>query len=158
MSSLLAVLLTFIATTTNIEPATALVIRTGPVEAAMGLRAMTITMVNKDTQPHTINGYPAIRVLDKNREPLPITIDPGATQVATGFDAPAKPITIQPGKTATSALIWRNTVTDSTVVATNAPFVDLAPATGAPWQTRHPEGGIDLGNTGKLGVRAWTTP
>jgi hypothetical protein len=158
VSALLALLLAFIATTANIEPATGLVIRTGPIDAAMGLRALTITMVNKDTQPHTFNGYPAVRVLGKYREPLPITIDPGATQVTSGFDTPPKPITLHPGETATAALTWRNTVIDTNVAATNAPFLDLAPITGAPWQTRHPEGGIDLGNTGKLGVSAWITP
>jgi hypothetical protein len=105
----------------------------------MGLRAMTITMVNKDTQPHTFDGYPAVRVLDKYRQPLPITIDPGATQVAGGFDAPAKPITIQPGHTATAALIWRNTVIDSNVVATNGPFADLAPPPARPGRPGTPK-------------------
>lgn len=158
MSALLALLLSLLAPLTNLEAPTGLVIRTGLIDAAMGLRAMTITLVNKDTQPHTLNGYPAIRVLDKNREPLPVTINPGAGNVTSGFDAPPTPVTIQPGKTAIAVLTWRNTVTDSTVVATNGPFLDLAPTAGAPWQTRYPEGGIDLGNTGTLGVSAWKTP
>jgi hypothetical protein len=158
VSALLAILLAIVTSSANIEAPSGLVIRTGVIDAAMGLRAMTITMVNKDTQPHTFNGYPAVRVLDKYREPLPVKIDPGATEVTTGFDTPATPITIEPGKTATAVLTWRNTVTDSNVNATNGAYLDLAPTTGAPWQTRYPKGGIDLGNTGKLGVSAWTTP
>jgi hypothetical protein len=153
-----ALLLAIASAMYNFEPSTGPVIRVGPIDAAMGLRAMTITLVNKDSTPRTVNGYPAVRVLGKDGQPLTITLNPGAKDVTTGFDTPPKPITLQPGQKATAVLAWRNTVTDSTVKATHGAYLDLATAAGQPWQTRRPEGGIDLGNTGTLGISAWTTP
>jgi hypothetical protein len=144
-------------TTASAPTRPTLAISSGDVEAASGLRAMTLTATNNDTTPHTLNGYPALRVLDEDHQPLQVHIVPGATGITIGFDTPPHPITLQPGQTATAAVLWRNTVTDATVKATNGTYLDTAPTAGDPWQTLQPRGGLDIGNTGELGVSAWTT-
>ncbi|MBP2327490.1 hypothetical protein JOF56_007875 [Kibdelosporangium banguiense] len=144
--------------TTTPQQQSGLMITAGEVEAASGLRAMTVTMTNKDTRPHPLNGYPALQVLDSDRGLLQIEIVPGAAGITSGFDTPPRPVTLEPGQKATASLLWRNTVTDSTVNATKGTYLNIAPADGQPWQTLQPDGGLDLGNTGKLGVSAWITP
>ncbi len=59
-----------------------------------------------------------------------------------------------PGGTAKARVLWRNTVTDGDAVA--ATYLSVAPAPGAPEQLVTPDGGIDLGTTGRLAVNAWT--
>jgi hypothetical protein len=49
-------------------------------------------------------------------------------------------------------------VTDTTVTATNGTYLEVAPEAGECPQIVTPESSIDLGNTGKLGVSAWTRP
>jgi Domain of unknown function (DUF4232) len=147
--------------TSTPQPQTGLVISPGEVEAASGLRAMTLTATNQDTTPHALNGYPALRLLDDDHQPLQVRIVPGATGITTGFDTPPQPITLEPGQKATASVLWRNTVTDATVKATRGTYLDTAPTAGEPWQTLQPVGGLDIGNTGTLGVSPWavrTTP
>jgi len=137
-------------------------------EAAMGLRTLSIELVNCGTSPYTVRGYPSVRLFDEALEPIDVNAAPGTNGVAMlpEFDAPPREITLQPGEKAVSGLLWRNLVTDATVKATTAFHLDAAVAQGKPWQqvplivpdeingTRTVE--IDLGNTGKLGVQAWT--
>jgi hypothetical protein len=121
-------------------------------EAAMGLRAMKIVMVNCGTRPYEVSGYPAVRVLDADRKPLDIAVDNGSSSVE---DPGAELVTLKPGETATAVLVWRNRVTD-VGAAVNGSYLEIAPATGEPRQTV-PEH-IDLGTTGKLEVTAWRRP
>lgn len=137
-------------------------------DSAMGLRTLMLELVNCGTSPYTVRGYPSLRLFDEDREPIEVAVGPGTNGVATvpEFDAPPQDVTLQPGEKATSGLLWRNLVTDSTVDATTAFHLDATVAEGKPWQqvsltvpdtvngTRTVT--IDLGNTGKLGVQAWT--
>jgi hypothetical protein len=144
-------------TTASAPDQPGLAINSGDVEAASGLRAMTLTITNQDNTPHTLNGYPALRVLGDDHQPIQVKIVPGATGITSGFDTPPSPITLQPGQQATASVLWRNTVTDARVKATPGTYLDTAPTAGQPWQTLQPRGGLDIGNTGTLGVSAWTT-
>lgn len=137
-------------------------------DAAMGLRTLSLELVNCGTSPYTVRGYPSVRLIGEDLEPIDVNIAPGANGVATvpEFDAEPQEITLQPGEKAISGLLWRNLVTDSTVDATTAFYLDAAVREGQPWQqvplivadeingTRTVD--LDLGNTGKLGVQAWT--
>ncbi|RAY11212.1 DUF4232 domain-containing protein [Actinomadura craniellae] len=130
-------------------------IKSGIADAAMGIRAMEITMVSCDGRTHRVNGYPAIRVLDEDFEPL------GGIRLDRGFtfgdkDPGPRPLTLRPGDTARSVLSWRNTVTRTDVPAVRAPYLAVAPAAGAKSQTVRVDGGLDLGSTGRLGVTAWS--
>ncbi|MFG1675531.1 DUF4232 domain-containing protein [Micromonospora sp. NPDC049282] len=125
------------------------------VSAAMGLRAMGLGLVNCGNQPYELRGYPAVRLRDADGDPITVRIVPGAKEITSGFDAAPTRLVLRPGERAGAALLWRNTVTDATVVATEGRQLDVAPVTGRPAQPVELDGPIDLGNTGRLGVSAW---
>ncbi|MCZ7435091.1 DUF4232 domain-containing protein [Micromonospora sp. WMMC241] len=135
-------------------PAGVRITETG-VSAAMGLRAMGLELVNCGNQPYELRGYPAVRLADADGDPIAVRIIPGATGITSGFDAPPARLVLRPGERAGAALLWRNTVTDATVVATEGRELDVAPVTGRPAQPVALDGPIDLGTTGRLGVSAW---
>ncbi|MCL6732106.1 DUF4232 domain-containing protein [Streptomyces neyagawaensis] len=129
----------------------------GLVEAAMGLRAMTVTLTNCGTKPYTVNGYPSVQVLDEDRETVDVRVLRGPQEITTGVPDPGPhEVTLKPGESATTSLVWRNTVTEADVPAVNAPYLRVATAKGRPAQVLAPDGGIDLGTTGRLGTGAWT--
>ncbi|MER7331000.1 MULTISPECIES: DUF4232 domain-containing protein [unclassified Micromonospora] len=124
-------------------------------DAAMGLRALGLELVNCGTEPYPLNGYPALRLHDGDGNPIPVRVVNGAKEITPGFDAPPRPLTLRPGERAGAAVLWRNLVTDPTVVATNGERLEVAPAAGRPAQVVDLDGPIDLGNTGRIGVSAW---
>ncbi|MBQ1042710.1 MULTISPECIES: DUF4232 domain-containing protein [unclassified Micromonospora] len=125
------------------------------VSAAMGLRAMGLDLVNCGDRPYELRGYPAVVLRDADGDTIPVRIIPGAAPITSGFDDPPTRIVLAPGERAGAALIWRNLVTDATVVATAGTELDVAPSTGRPAYPVALDGPIDLGNTGRLGVSAW---
>ncbi|MGW3569458.1 DUF4232 domain-containing protein [Streptomyces sp. NPDC000941] len=126
--------------------------------AAMGLRAMSLTLTNCGKDTYTLKGYPTVRVLDEDGKPLDVRVKHGSAGIATldNFDAAPKQVTLRPKETAVAGLVWRNTVTDPTTPAVNGKALDVAPTEGSPRQTVTEL--IDLGNTGTLGVSPWYTP
>lgn len=130
-------------------------IRSLGTDAAMGLRALGLELVNCGTRPYPLNGYPALRLLDGDGEPIPVRVVDGAEGITSGFDDPPRPLILRPGERAGAAVLWRNLVTDSTVVATTGARLAVASAAGRPPQVVDLDGPIDLGNTGRLGVSAW---
>ena len=140
------------------EPGVA--ITTGVVSAAMGLRAMTVELRNCGTADFPLDGYPEVRVLDEDKDQLPITIGHGDQGVPTGteWDDPPQPLVLHPGERARAGLVWRNTLTDGPPAVGR--YLVIAPLAGQPGQTvedgpDQPPVNIDLGSTGKLGVQAW---
>lgn len=128
----------------------------GPVDAAMGLRAMGVTLTNCGTKPYTLNGYPSLQVLDEDGEVIDTRVLEGPEEITTGVPDPGPhTVTVRPGKQATISLVWRNTVTEVNTPAVNAPYLRIAPAKGEPAEVLTVDGGIDLGNTGRIGVSAW---
>jgi hypothetical protein len=138
-------------------PRSGLSVRPGGAEAAMGLRVLQIVVTNCGAVPRILHGHPAVRLLDEDRATIDVAATPGSSGIATvpSFDAAAMAVTLRPGERAMTALLWRNTVTDASVRATLGRYVQVAVADGAPPQVIEPDGGIDLGNTGKLGVAPW---
>jgi len=130
-------------------------------EAASGLRVMSVEVANCGAEALQLNGYPQVSLFDVERQPLDVAIleGTGGITILDGFDDPPQPITVQPGETAGSAFVWRNTNT-SLEPPQVAKHVELATAPGAvqqpliavsPQLSIH----IDLGSTGRMGVRAW---
>ncbi|MFC9972088.1 DUF4232 domain-containing protein [Spirillospora sp. NPDC127200] len=121
--------------------------------AAMGVRAMDLILRNCGDRPLKLNGYPILTLLDDLERPLPVTVRKGTRQIK---DPGPRPITLEPNETARVGLFWRNTVTRTDVPASNARYVEVAPRTGmAPavaWMTVP----IDLGNTNRLEITAWS--
>ncbi|MGW4461198.1 DUF4232 domain-containing protein [Micromonospora sp. NPDC004704] len=131
-------------------PASGVLVSTSPTDAAMGLRGMGIVLFNCGTEPFPLNGYPVVRVLDAEREPLAVRVENGTA--LGGEDPGPKEITVYPGGTAYASVRWRNTVTDGEIA--EGAYLEVAPAAGQPAQTvaKH----LDLGTTGRLEVHAWT--
>ncbi|MEU1585835.1 DUF4232 domain-containing protein [Micromonospora sp. NPDC005710] len=136
-------------------PATGVRIRSTGGDAAMGLRALDLELVNCGERPYQLNGYPVLHVFDEAHEPVMLRMVNGAREITSGFDQPPRKVTLAQGERATAVVLWCNLVTDSTVVATNGEFLTVAPAAGQPAEDVDPDGPIDLGNTGRIGVSAW---
>ncbi|MBQ0906468.1 DUF4232 domain-containing protein [Micromonospora sp. U21] len=130
-------------------------IRSRGSDAAMGLRALGLELVNCGDRPYRIKGYPALRVLDEDRKAIILRVLPGAKEITPGFDQPPREITLAPGDRAVATVLWRNLVTDATVPATNGEYLRVAPAAGQPAEDVDPDGPVDVGNTGRIGVSAW---
>ncbi|MFF0150927.1 DUF4232 domain-containing protein [Micromonospora sp. NPDC005203] len=136
-------------------PATGVRIRSTGGDAAMGLRALGLELINCGDRPYQLNGYPVLHVFDEHREPVLLRVVNGGKEITSGFDQPPREVTLAPNDRATAVLLWRNLVTDPTVVATNGEYLTVAPAAGQPAEEVDPDGPIDLGNTGRIGVSAW---
>ncbi|MEO3772400.1 DUF4232 domain-containing protein [Micromonospora sp. B9E7] len=136
-------------------PASGVRIRSTGGDAAMGLRALGLELVNCGDRPYQLDGYPILHVFDEQREPIMLRVVNGAKEITSGFDQPPRPVTLAPAERATAVVLWRNLVTDSTVVATNGKYLTVAPAAGQPAAEVDPDGPVDLGNTGRIGVSAW---
>ncbi|MEU2026590.1 DUF4232 domain-containing protein [Streptomyces sp. NPDC016469] len=124
-------------------------------DAAMGLHVVGINLTNCSTADYELNGYPALRLLGDDREPVSgIKILRGTTAISTGIggNAEPRPVTLRPGESAHATLAWRNTTTEGDPV--NAPYVEVTAKPGAAPVTVTPE--LDLGTTGRLGVGPWT--
>ncbi|MEU8351020.1 DUF4232 domain-containing protein [Streptomyces sp. NPDC048845] len=123
----------------------------GPVNGAMGLRALTVTLTNCDSEPYELNGYPSVRVLDENREPYDIEVLRGTGGIPMAGEAPGpEPLTLRPGESATSGLVWRMMSPDAPTT-----YLEIAPAPGERSRTLETDGPIDLVDTGRLGTGAW---
>ncbi|MEU3662731.1 DUF4232 domain-containing protein [Streptomyces sp. NPDC032940] len=123
-------------------------------DAAMGLRVVGLHLENCGNRPHSLEGYPALQLLDEELEPVDgIRVVRGGEGVALldGFDAPPRPVTLRPGESARAGLMWRNTTQFGEAV--NVPYVRLRERDGSAPVVVAP--GLDLGTTGKLGVSAW---
>ncbi|WP_167626076.1 DUF4232 domain-containing protein [Micromonospora lupini] len=136
-------------------PASGVRIRSTGGDAAMGLRALGVELINCGARPYRLNGYPALWVLNDQRKPIILSVVNGAKEITSGFDQPPQPVTLQKGERAVATVLWRNLVTDSEVVATAGAYLTVAPAAGQPAQEVDPDGPIDVGNTGRIGVSAW---
>ncbi|GIF12931.1 DUF4232 domain-containing protein [Actinoplanes teichomyceticus] len=132
---------------------------TGAGDAAMGLRVLGITMVNCGTATYRVRGYPAVRALDEDRAVLDVRILHGAKEITSSVPAaelPPRPVVLRPGQRAGAAVIWRNTYDDIREPPVNPRYLEVAPLAGRPAQVIDPDGGLDLGSTGRIGVAPWT--
>ncbi|MFD9701769.1 DUF4232 domain-containing protein [Lentzea sp. NPDC059081] len=135
---------------------------TNSTEAASGLRVMAVEVANCGTEALELNGYPQVSLFDGEGQPLDVAILDGSGGITSlpGFDDPPQPITVLPGETASSAFVWRNTRISPWEPPQLARHVELATAPGAVRQPLvalppHDSIHIDLGDTGRMGVRAW---
>lgn len=136
-------------------PATGVNVTTGMVNAAMGLRAMPVTITNCGTGEQLVNGYPDVRVRDMNRRPMDVTVLKGTGPIAQMEDPGPHPVTLKPGESARSVFAWRYSAVDPATQRGSGVYVEIAPAPGVARQTVVPEGGLDVGETGLLGTTAW---
>jgi hypothetical protein len=122
---------------------------TGPVNAAMGLRAMTLTLTNCGDRPYRVDGYPFVRVLDEEGDPLA-----GVRTVAGTDEVPMAPrepgpeaLTLAPGESARAGLYWRMAAEEGTYLRVGARRDrDLAHIRPEP---------LDIGPVNVLGTTPW---
>ncbi|MEV4245663.1 DUF4232 domain-containing protein [Streptosporangium canum] len=135
-------------------PDSGLLLSAGPANAALGLRVQTVVLTNCGHRVRKVGGYPGVRLLDEDGDPLKVKIDPGARRVTTAVKDPGpKPLAVRPGRSARFSLVWRNTYDDtSRPPAVGATVIVTAGPGGS---ERRISGLIDLGSTGRLGVTAW---
>jgi hypothetical protein len=136
-------------------PASGAKLSLGRVDAAMGLRAVTVQLTNCGKKPYRVNGYPEVIVLDENRVPLGLIPTRGTVFSAAAKDEGPHPLTLAPGDFAVSVLHWNNRVTATDPVGAGA-YVAVAPAEGE--ERRELPLLLDIGSDGKLGVTAWALP
>jgi hypothetical protein len=131
----------------------------GGIDAAMGLRALGLNLINCGRKPYRVNGYPAVHALDKERSTLDVRVLHGVTEISGSipdWSGPPRPFVLEPGERATAVVVWRNTYDNISRPPVDAPYLEVAPAAGRrPAQVLAPQGGIDLGSTGRLGVSPW---
>ncbi|WP_330461726.1 DUF4232 domain-containing protein [Streptomyces sp. NBC_00820] len=123
-------------------------------DAAMGLRVVGLHLDNCGTRDYTVEGYPLLELLDDGLKPVDgVEILDGSREITTGAgpDEQPRPVTLRPGESATASLVWRNTTEFGTPV--NVPYVRVRAKAGADPVTVTPN--LDLGTTGKLGVKPW---
>ncbi|MEV7557897.1 DUF4232 domain-containing protein [Streptomyces sp. NPDC089795] len=127
-------------------------------DAAMGLRVASFQLINCGTRPYVLEGYPRLTLRDDHDERLEVSVEHGSAGITTGIpnlDAAPQPVTLAPGQAASFGIVWRNLVTDGTVVAATAWNVEVEPKPGAPRLSLRLSEPVDLGNTGKLGLGPW---
>ncbi|MET0426765.1 MAG: DUF4232 domain-containing protein [Actinoplanes sp.] len=139
-------------------PATGVRLEFDQVDAAMGLRALGVRLINCGRSTYRVDGYPSVHLLDEQETVLKVRVLRGITDISISipdWDGPPRPVSLRPGEHATAILVWRNTYDDTRKPPVNAPLVKVAPLAGRPAQVLPLEGGIDLGSTGRLGTSPW---
>ncbi|MFD5619564.1 DUF4232 domain-containing protein [Streptomyces yangpuensis] len=127
--------------------------------AAMGLRVEGFQLINCGTEAYVLEGYPQVWLRDGRNELLDVSVEHGSAGITTGVpdvDAAPQRVTLAPGQAAAWSVVWRNLVTDAAVPATTAAVLEIEPRPGAPRLSLRPARPFDLGNTGRLGISAWT--
>lgn len=124
--------------------------------AATGLRSMSIALYNCGDRPRTLKGYPVIKFLDADDEPIDVAVGHGSASVARveSFDRPPERFDLAPGELASAGVLWRNLATadPKRAVTVGALQVTPDPAMRA---ERVSGVSVDLGTTRTVGVGPW---
>ncbi|WP_217142228.1 DUF4232 domain-containing protein [Streptomyces sp. AC627_RSS907] len=123
-------------------------------DAAMGLRVVGLHLENCGGRPYSLEGYPVLELLDGELEPVDgIDVLRGTDDIPMAGDGDGLPrrVTLRPGESAVSGLAWRNTTQAGAAVT--VPYVRVRAESGSDPVMVAPD--LDLGTTGRLGVRAW---
>ncbi|MGI3201211.1 DUF4232 domain-containing protein [Streptomyces sp. GLT-R25] len=131
-------------------PPSGLRFRADEGDAAMGLRAMGLDVINCGDRPYKLNGYPAVTVLDASGDAFPgVRTVEGTDKV---FMAPEDPgpraLTLDPGESAHAALYWRMHNQDGV-------YLRVAVKKGDDTVTVRPPYALDIGPENILGTSAW---
>ncbi|MCX5344326.1 DUF4232 domain-containing protein [Streptomyces atratus] len=133
-------------------PSFGVVVDMGEVEAALGHRAVGLTLTNCGSKPYRVDGYPSVRALDEAGDPLPVPVNPGSSYM--GRDPGPKEVMLKPGETMRSLLAWVSTPTGGDLIEGDA--LEIAPAPGLEART-FPLEGSDVRLLDELNMTAWRT-
>jgi hypothetical protein len=131
-------------------PPTGASISVGPVDAALGHRAVVIKLTNCRATPITVNGYPDIAVLNAKRRTMNVTITRGNSYMA--IDPGPTKLSLRKGQTALAVVSWSSTVEAGEDKEAGTYLAVARAATDHPvvWPVD-----TDLGTTAKLTQTAW---
>ncbi|MET7984604.1 MULTISPECIES: DUF4232 domain-containing protein [unclassified Streptomyces] len=132
-------------------PPSGLRLDAGLVDAAMGLRGMTLTLTDCGKRPYKVNGYPAVlQVLDGDGAPITgVRAVAGTDKVPMAPAGPGpKPFTLHPGESARASLYWR-------MAAQDGVSLRIAPQKGQRAVTLPLSDPLDIGPENTLGITAW---
>jgi hypothetical protein len=134
-------------------PASGAQVSVGPVDAASGTRAVTLSLTNCGAAPYPVEGYPGLELLDAEQQAIDVQAVQEPDPVGHGAVTGPAPLTLAPGQQAQAVLLWRNTVE---LGAANTPgsYVAVTPTPAEEPQIVALE--VDLGTTGRLTVGPWT--
>lgn len=124
-------------------------------DAAMGLRAFTVALVNCGTEPYRLEGYPAVAVLDEAGAALAMVVNEGLTVTVLEDEPAVAPVTVAPGEEARTAVFWRSIHTGFDAPLTGR-YLTVTPAPGLTPQTVPAH--LDLGDTPVADVLPWHLP
>ncbi|MEL5957011.1 DUF4232 domain-containing protein [Streptomyces sp. CLV115] len=133
-------------------PSSGVVVDMGEVEAALGHRAVGLSLTNCGSKPYRVTGYPSVRALDEAGDPLPVPVNPGSSYMGT--DRGPKEIMLKPGRTVRSLLAWVSTPTGGDLIEGDA--LEIAAAPGLEGRT-FPLKGSDVRLLDELNMTAWRT-
>ncbi|MCM2414830.1 DUF4232 domain-containing protein [Streptomyces sp. RKAG290] len=133
-------------------PASGLVVDMGPVEAALGHRAVGLTLTNCGSKPTRVDGYPSVQAVDENGDALPVKVNPGSSYFGT--DRGPEEVMLAPGKTMTSLLVWVSTPTGGDLIEGDA--LEIAPAPGLEARS-FPLEGSDVRLLDEFNMTGWRT-
>jgi hypothetical protein len=131
-------------------PASGASITVGPVDAALGHRAVVMKLTNCRSTPITVDGYPDIAVLDADRRAMNLTMTRGTSYMA--IDPGPKKLVLRKGEAALAAISWSNTVEAGEDKASGT-YLAVARGKGehaVVWPVD-----TDLGTTAKVTLTAW---
>ncbi|WP_134129458.1 DUF4232 domain-containing protein [Kribbella pratensis] len=131
-------------------PASGAMITIGPVEPALGHRAVVLKLTNCRTAPITVNGYPDVAVLNARRRTMNVTIAHGTSYMAR--DPGPTRIRLRKGESALAAVSWSSTVE---VAEDKASGTYLAVARHRGERPVISPVDTDLGTTAKVTLTAW---
>ena len=127
-------------------------ITTGEPNAAMGIRAISIELVNCGDEAIEVNGYPVVQVLH-NGAPIEVEVNQGSDQLT---DPGPTHIVVEPGESVSAGMLWRNKVESSDPAdVVDATELVMSYAEDAPTIVVEPMYSVDLGTTRYLEVTAW---
>ena len=131
-------------------PASGASITVGPVEPALGHRAVVVKLTNCRSTPINLNGYPDVAVLNAHRRKMNLTVARGTSYMA--IDPGPTRIRLRKGKSALAAVAWSSTVEVAEDKASGT-YLAVARRSGD-----HPviwPVSTDLGTTAKITLTAW---
>lgn len=121
----------------------------GPVEAALGHRAVVLRLTNLDDVTRQVEGYPDVALLDPALAPLELTVTRGSSYMA--IDPGPAPLSVEPGASVLAVVSWAGTVTHGDIVT--GAYLDVTPVPGGASQIVPAD--VDLGTTGEIDLTAW---
>lgn len=133
-------------------PSSGVVVDMGPVQAALGHRAVELTLTNCGSKPYRNDGYPSVQAVDDKGDALPVKVNPGASYF--GPDRGPEEVMLAPGGTMTSLLVWVSTPTGGDMIEGDA--LEIAPAPGLEART-FPLEGSDVRLLDEFNMTGWRT-